>query len=59
MGNEFSPTGIEKCLHAVTGLADRRIVFIECDAIVKHELNIGTKIISRFVSENKNKQINK
>ncbi len=50
MGNEFRPARVEKVLHTVTGFTDGRIILVECDAIYKHQMEIRTKIISRFVS---------
>lgn len=50
MGNQFSPARIEERFHTVAGLADRRIILVECDAIDKHQLQIGTKVVPCLVS---------
>jgi hypothetical protein len=34
----------------VTGLADRRVVLVERDAIDKHKLQVGTEIVPSLVS---------
>jgi hypothetical protein len=33
----------------VTGLADRRVVLVERDAIDKHKLQVGTEIVPSLV----------
>ena len=51
VGDQFGPARIKKRLiHAVTGLADRRVVLVERDAIDKHKLQVGTEIVPSLVS---------
>ena len=49
VGDQFGPARIKKRLHAVTGLADRRVVLVERDAIDKHKLQVGTEIVPSLV----------
>ena len=49
VGDQFGPARIKKRLHAVTGLADRRVVLVERDAIDKHKLQVGTEIVPNLV----------
>ena len=50
MGDQFGPARIEKRFQTVAGLADGRVVLVERDAIDKHELQVGAKVVPRLVS---------